>query len=185
MAFIGVNTTDGTTIPTVSDWSSSTSYVKGDLAYVATGSTKGVWLATQSSSNIAPAANSSIWQPYFNNCWATTDKTLITQYIHTFTHDRFTGSILHVDATSTTAGNLYVQQSGDGIIWDVSTTITTAAIASVDQTTGAGAPITTAYGKDFSVEVLQPYLRLKFVYGTNKPSTFRLFGRTSDSGNKY
>ena len=181
MAFLGVNTTDGTPITTVSDYSAG-SYTKGDLAYVTSGSTKGVWLATQSSSSVAPAVNSSVWQPYFGNCW-TSDKTLTTQYIHSFTHDKFTGSVFHIDATATSAATLYVQQSGDGVIWDVSTAITTAAISSADQTVGAA--ITTGYGKEFSVEILHPYLRLKFVYGTNKPSTLRLFGRTSDSGAKY
>lgn len=181
MAFLGVNTTDGTTIPTVTDYSTGT-FAKGALTYVTSGSTQGVWLATYDSTSVAPAIGSQVWQQYFGPCWTST-KTLTTNHLRTFTHDKFTGSVFHIDTTATSAAKLYVQQSGDGVVWDVSTEYTTAAISSADQTIGA--PITTGYGIKFSEEVLLPYLRLKFVYGTNKPSTLRLFGRCANSGVKY
>lgn len=181
MAFLGVNTTDGTTIPTVTDYSAGT-FTKGALTYVTSGDTQGVWLATYDSSNVAPALNSQVWQQYFGPCWTST-KTLTTNYLRTFTHDKFTGSVFHVDATTTTAAKLYVQQSGDGVIWDLSTEYTTATITSADKTVGA--PVTTGFGIKFSEEILLPYVRLKFVYGTNKPNTLRLFGRCANSGVKY
>lgn len=182
MAFLGVNTTDGTTIPTVSDYSTG-SFTKGALTYVTSGATKGVWLATADSSSVAPAIDSQVWEQYFGPCWVTSTKTLTTNYLSTFTHDKFVGSAFHVDATATSAATLLVQQSGDGIIWDVSTSYTTATISSADKTVGAA--ITTGYGIKFSEEIVLPYIRLKFTYGTNKPDTLRLFGRCANSGVKY
>lgn len=181
MAFLGVNTTDGTTIPTVTDYSAGT-FTKGALTYVTSGTTQGVWLATYDSSNVAPALGSQVWQQYFGPCWTST-KTLTTNHLRTFTHDKFTGSVFHIDATSTTAAKLYVQQSGDGVAWDVSTEYTTATVTGgADQTIGA--PLT-GFGIKFTEEILLPYIRLKFVYGTNKPNTLRLFGRCANSGVKY
>lgn len=182
MAFLGVNTTAGTTIPTVSDYSAG-AFTKGALTYVTSGATKGVWLATADSSNTAPAIDSQVWEQYFGPCWVTSAKTFTTNYLSTFTHDKFVGSVFHIDATATTAATLLVQQSGDGVIWDVSTSYTTAAISTADKTVGDA--ITTAYGIKFSEEIVLPYIRLKFTYGTNQPNTFRLFGRASNSGVKY
>ena len=181
MAFLGVNTTDGTTIPSASNYSAGT-FTKGTYTYVTSGTTQGVWLATANSSNIAPALDSQVWQRYFGPCWFSTG-TLITQYLSTDTHDRLTGSVFHIDATSTTAAKLYVQQSGDGVAWDLSTEYTTATVTGgADQTTGA--PLT-GFGIKFTEEILLPYIRLKFVCGTNRPDTIRLFGRTANASVKY
>lgn len=197
MAFIGVNTTDGDTIETpVGAWSNATTYTPNQIVTY----NSNVWIANKvartnqnvGSPNIGqvtivpnldktPVVGSEFWSKYDGLYWST--KTLITKYLSTFTHDKFVGSVFHDDTGGTTAAKLYVQQSGDGVIWDVSAEYTTAAIASADQTVGSA--ITSGYGIEFSEEIILPYIRFKFVYGTNKPATLRLFGRCANAGVKY
>lgn len=74
--------------------------------------------------------------------------------------DRIVGLVF-----SDTAGNLYVDQSGDGTNWDYTDSVAVAA--------GAGQKI--------SVELVAPYYRVRYVPTTN-PVAFRLTARQSSAG---
>jgi hypothetical protein len=97
-----------------------------------------------------------------------------SDFLRSDTHDYVTGSIY-----SNEAGSLYIQQSPDGINWDIqnytASTNTNAAIA-VSATTGKG----------FAEQIILPYWRVKFTATSGTaPTTLRLHARTSDPGVKY
>lgn len=64
------------------------------------------------------------------------------------------------------AGTLYVEQSGDGVNWDVSQSFAVAA--------NTGVP--------FKVDVYLPFFRLRYVNGATAQGTFRLFSNLRDAG---
>ena len=100
----------------------------------------------------------------------TTKKTFVSDFLKTDTHDLITGSV-----SSDTGGSLYIEQSPDGVNWDISNFTKAAAYA---HSTGG------AVG--FSEAIILPYWRVKFVCTADtKPTTLRLHARTSDAGVKY
>jgi hypothetical protein len=104
--------------------------------------------------------------------------TFTSDFLRSDTHDFVTGSIY-----SNEAGSLYIQQSPDGINWDVqnytasgNTNAAIAISASTNPTTGKG----------FAEQIILPYWRVKFTATSGTaPTTLRLHARTSDSGVKY
>lgn len=79
----------------------------------------------------------------------------------TFRAQNITGSVF-----SDVAGILYIEQSLDRINWDVSTSY----------------PISAGNGSGFTEPVVGTYFRVKYVNGATPQATFRLFGRTFQSG---
>ena len=182
MASLSVNTSVDT-IPVAADWSnSSVSYTVGTYVYYATSVTdnfNGVWVCTTahtSSASNNPAAGSAYWTPYNNPCWVTSTKTLTISYVSTFTHDKFTGSV-YAYASSGAGGKLYIDQSGDGT-WASGTYVS-------NFTKSGDLQVADSTALGFSEEIILPYVRVRYVYTTNRPTTFRLFSRTADSGVKY
>lgn len=182
MASLSVNTSVDT-IQTAADWSSSSvSYAVGTYVYYASSATdnfNGVWVCTAdhtSSASNNPVINSPYWRLYNNPTWITSTKTLSISYVSTFTHDKFTGSV-YAKAASDAGGKLYIDQSGDGT-WAAGTFVSNFTKAG-DYTVAADAAL------GFSEEIILPYVRIRYVYTTNKPTTFKLFGRSSNAGIKY
>jgi hypothetical protein len=66
------------------------------------------------------------------------------------------------------AGNIYIEQSMDGINWDLSTTY---AVAAND-------------GKGFKEELFGPYVRVRYVNGATPQTAFRMTARLSSAGNR-
>lgn len=76
-------------------------------------------------------------------------------------YDTVTGSVY-----SSHAGNLHVDQSGNGTNWDIVDTI------AVSATTGT----------KIDVKLLLPFYRLRYVATTTQPTTFRVSTRLSAAG---
>jgi len=102
-----------------------------------------------------------------------------TDFLKTLTHDRLTGSVY-----SNEAGDFYIDQSPDGIHWDI--TNFTASIntnAAIAVTGGTGNDLE---GLGFDEKIILPFIRIRFVTTSeDDPTVFRLHARTSDSGVKY
>lgn len=64
------------------------------------------------------------------------------------------------------AGTVYIEQSGDGQNWDISTSY----------------PVTATDGKGFSESLFLPYVRIRYVNGPTAQGTFRVFGRFTSAG---
>jgi hypothetical protein len=99
--------------------------------------------------------------------------TLITDSLKTETHDLFVGSVFHNVGTTGTQAQLFIEQSPDNKNWDVTSGSTYVPVYNT--------------GMSFSVAIVSPFIRLKFVANNSTaiPTTFRLNGKTSDSGVKY
>lgn len=190
MASISVDTSVNQ-IPSAANWSNSgVSYTAGTYVFYSTSATddfNGVWLCTAnhtSSASNNPAVNSPHWTRATNGpVWLTNSKALALSYLSTYTHDKFTGSVWSND---TGVGTLLIQQSGDGVNWDVSEAVTIASATSYTKYGDSDLASTSGYGVSFSKEILLPYIRIIFKYnGSNPPTTFRLFSRAANSGVKY
>jgi hypothetical protein len=77
--------------------------------------------------------------------------------------DSITGSVF-----SDQACTLLIEQSGDGVNYDVSTSYT----------------VTAGDGKGFSEEVILPYVRVRVVNGGTNQGAFRLFARMTAAGSR-
>lgn len=66
------------------------------------------------------------------------------------------------------AGSLLIEQSIDGVNWDLDTTVALVAVT----------------GKEFKVEVYASYIRLTFTNGATPQTEFRLGARFSSAGNR-
>lgn len=75
--------------------------------------------------------------------------------------DRITGAVF-----SNVGGTLHVEQSGDGTNWDVDDTVAVAA----------------GVGTKFTLELVLPYVRLRYVNGATAQTSFRLYSRYSSAG---
>lgn len=64
------------------------------------------------------------------------------------------------------AGTIYIEQSGDGTNWDISSSY----------------PVTANNGSGFTENLLLPYVRLRYVNGGTAQGTFRIFGRFTSAG---
>jgi len=67
------------------------------------------------------------------------------------------------------AGTIYIEQSGDGTHWDLSTNY---AVSASD-------------GSGFKEEVILPWGRIRFVNGAAAQGTFRLFTQVQPDGNRF
>lgn len=63
-------------------------------------------------------------------------------------------------------GTIFIEQSGDGTNWDISSNY----------------PVTANNGSGFSESLLLPYVRLRYVNGANAQGTFRITGRFTSAG---
>ena len=104
------------------------------------------------------------------------DDTFTSQHLSVFTHDKFVGSIY-----SDQGGTLYIEQSGDAENWSTEAVINYTA----SNNTNDGIDVTSDTPLGFSEEIILPYVRLRFTHNGTEPTTFKLFGRTADSGVKY
>jgi len=117
-----------------------------------------------------------------------TSGTYTSDFIRTETHDYITGSIF-----SSIAGTLFIEQSPDVLAatpWDP-----TASGAVLNYTANnvsggtlhAAIAVSANVSKPFVEQLILPHVRIRFVRTslTGVPATFRLHGRTSDSGVKY
>lgn len=77
--------------------------------------------------------------------------------------DRITGSVF-ADQT----GTIYIEQSGDGTNWDISTNY----------------PVVASTGSGFSEELVLPYVRVRYVNGGTQQGVFRLFVRMTSQGSR-
>jgi hypothetical protein len=77
--------------------------------------------------------------------------------------DRITGSVF-----ADQSGTIFIEQSGDGTSWDISTDY---AILASD-------------GKGFSEELVLPYVRVRYVNGATSQTVFRLFVRMTAQGSR-
>lgn len=75
--------------------------------------------------------------------------------------DRITGAVF-----SDQVGTIYIEQSGDGTNWDISTNY---AVAAGD-------------GEGFSEEVLLPFVRVRYLNGGIAQTVFRLYARMTSAG---
>lgn len=75
--------------------------------------------------------------------------------------DRIVGSVF-----ADQPGTIYIEQSGDGENWDISTNY----------------PVVANDGAGFSEEILLPFVRVRYANGSEAQSTFRIVGRTASSG---
>jgi hypothetical protein len=75
--------------------------------------------------------------------------------------DNISGSVL-----SDQSGTIFIEQSGDGKNWDISTSY----------------PVTANTGKGFSESLYLPYLRVRYVNGSTAQGTFRIFARFTSAG---
>jgi hypothetical protein len=130
-----------------------------------------------------PFIGSEFWSTYFGPYWvaAGSNTALITQSLPTYTHDKISGSVF-----SDVSGNLYIEQSGDNVTWDVInyTNIPSSGVYTAANTNAAIA-ITAGTPKAFSEEIVHPYYRLRYVAtGSTAPATFRLFSRPTDASVK-
>lgn len=189
MASISVNTSVDKIISPVGNYQSGTSYSAGQYVFSASTATddfNGIWkyVFPTSASGKTPAPESPYWVPATNGpAWLTGSKTLALPYLSTFTHDKFTGSVWSND---TGVGTLLIQQSGDGVNWDVSEAVTIASATSYTKYGDSNLASTSGYGVSFTKEILLPYIRIIFKYaGDDPPTTLRLFSRTANSGVKY
>lgn len=191
MAFIGANTSTNA-IPAVAAWSSGTTYTPGQVV-----SNNGQnWIATlvkrtntdSNSSNVGqvttitnvgqtPVTGSEFWSAYTGPCWVTSSKTFTSDSLLAMTHDKFTGSVYSTETGSGAGGKLYIDQSGDNV-WTAGTFVS-------NYTKGGDYSVTDGTPLGFSEEIILPYIRVRYVYTTTQPTTFKLFGRTADSGVKY
>ena len=138
------------------------------------------WSATNSWASVTPLVNQ-IGVPGVT--WVIGDKSITTDTIKTETHDRFTGTVFH---TGSDAGTLYIQQSPDGKNWDhIPASGATGYVATVAMNIQTPYGTLAGYGAKFSDEVVAPYIRFQFVYGTTLPTVFRLNGRSANSGVKF
>lgn len=104
------------------------------------------------------------------NYSGTDKKTFTSDFLKSNTHDTVTGSV-----ASNTGGDLYIQQSPDGVNWDISNQSNSGPYThNADESIGFAEPL------------ILPYWRVKFVCAANTaPTTLRLHARTSDFGVKY
>jgi hypothetical protein len=77
--------------------------------------------------------------------------------------DTITGSVF-----ADQAGTVFIEQSGDGINWDISTSY---AVAASD-------------GKGFSEDILLPNVRVRYTNGATNQGTFRIFVRMTSAGSR-
>lgn len=84
-----------------------------------------------------------------------------TQEIEVGLGDRITGAVF-----ADQIGTIFLEQSGDEINWDVSTSY---AVPASD-------------GKGFSEEILLPFVRIRYVNGGTPQTIFRLFIRITSAG---
>src|SRR5690349_2828147 len=77
----------------------------------------------------------------------------------TFNTDRYSEIDGAVFADQT--GTLFIEQSGDGTNWDVSTSYS----------------ITASDGKGFSEQIVLPFFRVRYVNGGTNQGTFRIKGK--------
>lgn len=77
--------------------------------------------------------------------------------------DTITGSV-YSDQT----GTIYIEQSGDGTNWDVSTSYS----------------VTAGDGKGFAEDVLLPNVRVRYVNGGTAQGVFRLYARMTSAGSR-
>jgi len=63
-------------------------------------------------------------------------------------------------------GTIFIEQSGDGTNWDISTSY----------------PITANDGKGFSEPLFGPYVRIRFLNGAADQGAFRLFAKYTSAG---
>ena len=180
MASLSVDTSVDT-IQVADNYAAGTTYTAGQYVYASSTVTddfNGVWVsARNSNTGNTPGTNPAFWTPYNNPTWITSTKTLTLAYVSTFTHDKFTGSV-YAKGSSDASGALYIDQSGDGT-WAAGTYVT-----NFSKPTGYAVTDGTALG--FSEEIILPYVRIRYVYTTNRPNTtFKLFSRTANSGVKY
>lgn len=64
------------------------------------------------------------------------------------------------------AGTVYIEQSADGVNWDISTSY----------------PVTANNGKGFNEPLYGPYVRIRYVNGATAQGTFRLYSRFTSAG---
>lgn len=77
--------------------------------------------------------------------------------------DRITGSVF-----SDQVGTIYIEQTPDGVNWDISTNYAVAVNS----------------GIGFSQEILLPKVRVRFVNGATNQGVFRLYARLSSAGSR-
>jgi hypothetical protein len=75
--------------------------------------------------------------------------------------DNISGSVF-----SDQTGTIFIEQSGDGQNWDISTSYT----------------VTANDGKGFSEPLYAPYVRIRYVNGATNQGTFRVFSRFTSAG---
>lgn len=63
-------------------------------------------------------------------------------------------------------GTIFIEQSGDGTNWDISTSY---AVPAAD-------------GKGFSESILVPFVRIRYVNGGTNQAAFRIFARFTSAG---
>jgi hypothetical protein len=64
------------------------------------------------------------------------------------------------------AGTIYIEQSGDGVNWDISSDY----------------PVTASDGKGFSEALFSPYVRIRYVNGGSAQGAFRITSRFTSAG---
>lgn len=89
------------------------------------------------------------------------DATYTSQVVLSDRADYISGAVF-ADQT----GTVYIEQSGDGENWDISTDYT------VDISTG----------KNFSEALLLPFIRVRFVNDSDDQGAFRVFARFTSAG---
>lgn len=67
------------------------------------------------------------------------------------------------------AGNLFVDQSADGVNWDLTST---------------AYAVSASAGKTFKEEIYGPFVRVRYVNGATPQGVFRLAARFSSAGNR-
>jgi hypothetical protein len=77
--------------------------------------------------------------------------------------DSITGSVF-----ADQPGTLLIEQSGDGVNWDISTSYSVAAND----------------GKGFAENILLPNVRVRYTNGGTNQGTFRLFARMTSAGSR-
>lgn len=75
--------------------------------------------------------------------------------------DQISGSVF-----SDQGGTIFIEQSGDGLNWDISTDYA----------------VTASDGKGFSEALYMPYVRVRYVNGGTNQGAFRLFARFTSAG---
>lgn len=96
-----------------------------------------------------------------SNTVLTSGQTYTSSVFNTDRADSISGSVF-----ADQAGTIFIEQSGDKVNWDISTSYA----------------VTASDGKGFSENLLMPFVRVRYVNGGTNQGAFRLFARFTSAG---